>query len=64
MDDLRRCFADEVPMVTGKHWTDSSEPQKKAYLIGIANVLQVEIAYEAGNPRPTRRVSFRVSPRG
>jgi len=45
-------FADEVPMVTGKHWTDSSEPQKKAYLIGIANVLQVEIAYEAGNPPP------------
>jgi hypothetical protein len=45
-------FADEVPMVTGKHWTDSSEQQKKAYLIGIANVLQVEIAYEAGNPPP------------
>ena len=45
-------FADEVPLVTGKHWTDSSEQQKKAYLIGIANVLQVEIAYEAGNPPP------------
>ena len=41
--------ADEVPLVTGKHWTDSSEQQKKAYLIGIANVLQVEIAYQAGN---------------
>ena len=42
--------ADEVPLVTGKHWIDSSEQQKKAYLIGIANVLQVEIAYQAGNP--------------
>jgi len=43
---------DEVPLVTGKHWTDSSEQQQKAYLIGIANVLQVEIAYEAGNTPP------------
>ena len=44
--------ADEVPLVTGKHWTESSEQQKKAYLIGIANVLQVEIAYQAGNSPP------------
>jgi len=44
--------SDEVPLATGKHWTDSSEQQKKAYLIGIANVLQLEIAYEAGNPPP------------
>ena len=42
-------YGDEIPLVTGKHWTDSSEQQKKAYLIGIANVLQVEIAYQAGN---------------
>ena len=42
-------YGDEIPLVTGKHWTDSSEQQKKAYLIGIANVLQVEIAYQTGN---------------
>lgn len=38
--------ADEVPIVTGVHWTKSSEDQKKAYLIGIANLAQVERAYQ------------------
>ena len=42
--------ADEVPIVTGEHWTKSSEEMKKAYLIGVANVLQVEVAYEGPNP--------------
>lgn len=42
--------ADEVPLVTGEHWTKSSDETKKAYLIGIANVLQVEHAYEGTNP--------------
>lgn len=41
--------ADEVPLITGKHWTESSEQLKKAYLIGIANVVQVDVAYHAGN---------------
>jgi hypothetical protein len=44
--------ADEVPVITGEHWVKSTEPLKKAYLIGIANVLQVEIAYEGMNPPP------------
>jgi hypothetical protein len=44
--------ADEIPLVTGKHWTESSEQAKKAYLVGIANVVQVETAYQAGNPPP------------
>ena len=43
--------ADEVPLITGEHWTKSSEEQKKAYLIGIANVVQVELAY-AGSAAP------------
>jgi hypothetical protein len=42
--------ADEVPLVTGEHWTKSTEPMKKAYLIGIANVLQLEAAYQAASP--------------
>jgi hypothetical protein len=41
--------ADEVPMVTGEHWVKSSEQLKKAYLVGIANVLQIEVAYEGAN---------------
>jgi len=42
--------ADEVPVVTGEHWTKSSEQVKKAYLIGIANVVQLEAAYAGTNP--------------
>ena len=42
--------ADEVVLITGEHWTTSSEQLKKAYLIGIANVVQVEMAYNATNP--------------
>jgi hypothetical protein len=42
--------ADEIPMVTGVHWTKSTEEQKKAYLIGIANMAQVERAYQGTSP--------------
>ena len=44
--------ADEVPLVTGEHWIKSSDQVKKAYLVGIANVLQVEAAFEGANPPP------------
>jgi hypothetical protein len=42
--------AQEIPVVTGALWTASSEPVKKAYLVGIANAIQVEAAYEGTNP--------------
>ena len=42
--------AQEVPLVTGEHWTKSSEEAKKAYLIGIANIVLLEMAYEGANP--------------
>jgi hypothetical protein len=42
--------AQEVPLVTGENWTKSSEQLKKVYLIGIANAIQVETAYEGANP--------------
>jgi hypothetical protein len=42
--------ADEVPLVTGEHWVKSSEQLKKAYLVGIANVVQLETAYASANP--------------
>ncbi len=44
--------AQEVPVVTGQHWTQSTSEVKKAYLIGIANAFQVEAAYEGTNPPP------------
>ena len=42
--------AQEIPLVTGALWTTSSDQVKKAYLVGIANTIQVESAYE--NPSP------------
>jgi len=42
--------AQEVPVVTGDHWTQSTDQVKKAYLLGIANVIQVEAAFEGTNP--------------
>ncbi|NWL77290.1 hypothetical protein DM872_10530 [Pseudomonas taiwanensis] len=42
--------ADEVPMITGEQWMQSSPELKKAYLIGIANAFQVEAAYHAAKP--------------
>ena len=44
--------AEEVPLVTGEHWTKSSEEMKKAYLAGIANIVQIELAYEGTSPSP------------
>jgi len=49
--------AAEVPLITGEHWTQSTEQLKKVYLIGIANVLQVETAYHAATP-PSDAQSF------
>lgn len=40
--------AESIPIVTGQQWMASTDDQKKAYLIGIANVIDVERAY-AGN---------------
>jgi hypothetical protein len=44
--------AQEIPLITGEHWTKSTDEQKKAYLVGIANVVQVETAYHGANPPP------------
>jgi hypothetical protein len=43
-------FAQEIPIVTGELWTQSTEQVKKAYLVGIANTIQLELAYEGTNP--------------
>jgi hypothetical protein len=42
--------ADEVPMITGEQWMQSTEHVKKVYLIGIANAYQVEAAYYGAKP--------------
>lgn len=42
--------AEEVPMITGEQWMQSTEQLKKVYLIGIANAYQVERAYYGAKP--------------
>ena len=42
--------AQEVPLITGEHWTKSTEELKKVYLIGVANIVQVEVAYNTASP--------------
>ena len=44
--------AQEIPLVTGEHWAKSTEQNKKAYLVGLTNMLQVEVAYQAGTTLP------------
>lgn len=44
--------AGEIPLVNGELWTQSTEQVKKGYLIGIANLAQVEIAYYGAKPPP------------
>jgi hypothetical protein len=44
--------AQEIPLVTGEHWTRSSEEVKKAYLVGMANIVHVEMAFEGASPVP------------
>lgn len=49
--------AAELPVVNGELWTKSSEAVKKAYLVGLANLVQVETAYSGANP-PSPAQSF------
>jgi len=42
--------AQEIPLVTGEHWMKSSDEMKKAYLLGVANIVHVQLAYEGATP--------------
>ncbi len=43
--------AAEVPLVDGALWVKSSDELKQAYLVGLANIVQIEAAYHADNPK-------------
>jgi hypothetical protein len=42
--------AADIPLVTGEQWTVSTEQVKKGYLVGIANLVQVEMAFGGATP--------------
>ena len=39
-------------MVDGKLWTESTQAEKKAFLVGISNLLNVEYAYQVRGINP------------
>ena len=39
-------LADDIPLVDGKLWLESSIDDKHSYLIGISNFLAIEYAYQ------------------
>lgn len=41
--------AQAIPIVTGQQWLASTDAEKKAYLVGISNLLDVERAYAANS---------------
>jgi len=43
--------AADVPIVTGEHWTKASEAEKKAFLVGAANVISIEYELRRGDRR-------------
>jgi len=45
-------MSDPAPIITGKQWTESDANLKKAYLLGISNLLEVERAYQARRAPP------------
>jgi hypothetical protein len=47
----------DVQIVNGEQWTQSNEAVKKAYLVGLANMVQVQAAYHGNNP-PADAQSF------
>ncbi|MCC8395643.1 hypothetical protein LJ656_23970 [Paraburkholderia sp. MMS20-SJTR3] len=50
--------AENIPIVTGQQWMASSDDAKKAYLVGIANVIDIERAY-AGNSASSNDIAQR-----
>lgn len=50
--------AQSIPIVTGQQWMASSEEAKKAYLVGISNLLDIERAY-VGNSASSNDIAQR-----
>lgn len=52
----------EIPVVTGQQWTTSSEEAKKAYLVGIANLIAIENAFNGqSSPLVTESLAGRIA---
>jgi hypothetical protein len=45
--------AREVPVVTGEHWTQATEKEKKAFLLGMATMIMIEYNLQQKQPVPS-----------
>jgi hypothetical protein len=46
-------LANEVPIITGEHWTKSSPQERKAFLVGAATIIELEQEVQ-GTPPPQK----------
>jgi hypothetical protein len=53
--------AESIPIVTGEQWTVSSDEAKKAYLVGVANILEIERAYASNTPTGSNDIAPRFA---
>ena len=42
--------ATELPRVTGEHWTTATEREKRAFILGMATIIEVEQEFQAADP--------------
>jgi hypothetical protein len=47
-----------LPVVTGKHWVESTEREKKAFLIGMGTIIEIEQEVQSKNPSSEKTKSF------
>jgi hypothetical protein len=43
---------DQLPVVTGEHWVTSTEVEKKAFLIGMGTIIEVEQEAQSQSSTP------------
>lgn len=43
---------DDTPVVTGEHWTKSSDGEKSAFLLGMATIIEIEQEIKNGKNSP------------
>ena len=49
-----------MPLVNGTHWTKSAPEVKKAYLVGLANAVNVDTAYQGDSDHAASDFSPKV----
>ena len=43
---------EDVPLITGKMWLESSQYEQRSYLIGAGNVMAIEVTYQQASKTP------------